>query len=73
MANDFFLSLNYLNPDTDAVHYYFFRLLEDLCSCESEGCSEFVKENLEEIKSLLLKNVSKAAITSRGVSYPSND
>lgn len=44
------------------------RLLEDLCSCRSEGCNEYIMENFSVIKNLLLTTVSAASLPSRGVS-----
>ncbi|XP_065225448.1 RRP12-like protein [Planococcus citri] len=55
-----------LNVENFKEEKKYYRLLEDLCACESEGCSEFMKKNVQTIKTLLLNSLSKAAITSRG-------
>ncbi|KAG5889831.1 hypothetical protein JTB14_023156 [Gonioctena quinquepunctata] len=43
-----------------------YRLLEEICSSESEGCKEFVKNNRKDVQRLLMKTLSSAAISSKG-------
>lgn len=43
-----------------------YRLLEEICSCESESCKEFVKKNRKSIQKLLLKSLDTSAVSSKG-------
>lgn len=43
-----------------------YRLLEEICGSESEGCKEFVTENKKVVQKLLMKSLSTAAVTSKG-------
>ncbi|XP_049862058.1 RRP12-like protein [Schistocerca gregaria] len=43
-----------------------YRLLEELCSSKSESCQKFVKENLSDLKALLITSLSKSAPSSKG-------
>lgn len=42
-----------------------YRLLEEICSSESESCKDFVKTNRKEVQKLLMKSLKTAATSSR--------
>lgn len=42
-----------------------YRLLEEICSSESNDCKNFVKNNRKEVQKLLMKSLKTAAISSR--------
>ncbi|CAH1156050.1 unnamed protein product [Phaedon cochleariae] len=43
-----------------------YRLLEEICGSEADGCKEFVKKNRKEVQRLLTKSLSTAAVSSKG-------
>lgn len=43
-----------------------YRLLEDICGVESEGCKEFVKNNRKFVQRLLMKSLESSAVSSKG-------
>lgn len=43
-----------------------YRLLEEICSSETDGCKEFVKQNRKYVQKLLLKSLDSAVISSKG-------
>ncbi|CAH1115005.1 unnamed protein product, partial [Psylliodes chrysocephalus] len=43
-----------------------YRLLEEICGSESEGCKNFVKSNRKEVQRLLMKSLNSAAVSSKG-------
>lgn len=43
-----------------------YRLLEDVCSCESEGCKTFLKKNRKSVQGLLVRSLETAAVSSKG-------
>ncbi|CAG9830042.1 unnamed protein product [Diabrotica balteata] len=43
-----------------------YRLLEEVCGSESEGCQTFVKSNRKEVQRLLMKSLNSAAVSSKG-------
>nr|XP_022918045.1 RRP12-like protein [Onthophagus taurus] len=42
-----------------------YRILEEICGCESEGCKEFLKSNRKTVQSLLKKSLDSAAVSSK--------
>ncbi|CAH0554769.1 unnamed protein product [Brassicogethes aeneus] len=43
-----------------------YRILEEICGSESEGCKEFIKSNRKDVQRLLLKSLNSAAVSSKG-------
>lgn len=43
-----------------------YRLLEEICSCESDGCKSFRKDNRKTIQNLLSTSLETSAISSKG-------
>lgn len=43
-----------------------YRLLEDICSSESDGCKKFLKKHRKTIQQLLLKSLDTSAVSSKG-------
>lgn len=43
-----------------------YRLLEEICASESEGCKQFLENNRKAVQKLLMKSLSSAAVTSKG-------
>lgn len=43
-----------------------YRLLEEICSCESDGCKQFRKNNRKTILRLLSKSLESSAVSSKG-------
>lgn len=43
-----------------------YRLLEEICSSQSDGCKNFIEENKKVVQKLLMKSLSSAAVTSKG-------
>ncbi|XP_067007465.2 RRP12-like protein [Anabrus simplex] len=54
------------NPKNHHEQKKAYRLLEELCSSDSEGCQAFVTGNLPTLQQLLLKSLSKSAPSSKG-------
>ncbi|XP_054266666.1 RRP12-like protein [Macrosteles quadrilineatus] len=44
----------------------YYRILEDLCAGDSEGCKQFFDDHIEDIKGILLESLSKSAVNSKG-------
>ncbi|KAJ8910882.1 hypothetical protein NQ315_000513 [Exocentrus adspersus] len=42
-----------------------YRILEEICANESQGCKEFVKSHRKEIQKLLIKSLDTAAVSSK--------
>lgn len=42
-----------------------YRILEEICASESQGCREFVKSNRKEIQRLLMRSLNTAAVSSK--------
>lgn len=43
-----------------------YRLLEEICGSETEGCVEFVKRNRKNVQKLLIKSLESAVVSSKG-------
>lgn len=43
-----------------------YRILEEICSCNSEGCKQFIQANRKCVQKLLLKSLNTAAVSSKG-------
>ncbi|KAJ8929349.1 hypothetical protein NQ314_017977 [Rhamnusium bicolor] len=43
-----------------------YRILEEICGSDSEGCKEFIKNNRKEVQRLLMKTLNTAAVSSKG-------
>lgn len=43
-----------------------YRLLEEICGSETEGCKEFVKRNRKHVQKLLVKSLDSAVVSSKG-------
>lgn len=43
-----------------------YRILEEICSSESNGCKEFVKNNRKFVQKLLMKSLESAVVSSKG-------
>ncbi|KAJ8983810.1 hypothetical protein NQ317_008936 [Molorchus minor] len=43
-----------------------YRILEEICRSESDGCKEFVKNNRKDVQKLLMKSLNTAAVSSKG-------
>lgn len=70
-----FLKYKFINNDTLHVLLCVFhlkllgcRILEELCTSDTEGCRQFLDKSLPEIRDLLLESLSTSAVSSKGVS-----
>lgn len=43
-----------------------YRILEEICGSDSEGCKEFVKSHRKDVQKLLIKSLNSAAVSSKG-------
>lgn len=43
-----------------------YRILEEICGCDSEGTKEFILNNRKVVQKLLLKSLNSAAVSSKG-------
>ncbi|XP_057657541.1 RRP12-like protein [Diorhabda carinulata] len=43
-----------------------YRLLEEICGSDSEGCNVFIKNNRKEVQRVLMKSLNSAAVSSKG-------
>lgn len=43
-----------------------YRMLEEICKCDSENCKTFVKNNRKSVQKLLMKSLNTAAVSSKG-------
>lgn len=72
-----FVFLKYKFINNDALHVLLCvfhlqllgcRILEELCTSDTEGCRQFLDKSLPEIRDLLLESLSTSAVSSKGVS-----
>lgn len=43
-----------------------YRLLEEICNSESEGCKDFLTTNRKQVQSLLMQSLTRVTVSSRG-------
>lgn len=64
MYDECIKSLPEINSNTEQKKAY--RLLEEICSSESDACKSFIKNNRKEVQKLLRKSLNTAAVSSKG-------
>ena len=45
-----------------------YHILEEMCSCKSKACKQFVESHLDQLQSILLQALAKSAAPSKTVS-----